>query len=249
MPDSATTIDKHKKRIQLDPRIRFIFFVVFSIITFTESDPFIFKFNCLLIMSLFFFSRKYNKGIKVVLLFSALWIFEYLLAILPQSGLLLAFELVFFILQKMAAVFSIGYWVFVSMKTGAFLSAMQSMKLPKGFIITCAVIFRYAPSVFYEFWYIKSTMKLRGIEASFKNIVTHPIKTIEYSMVPLILRSMTIADRLSASAMTRGLDLETERSSYYAVKLRIYDYLIALAICTLSIGSSLLRKYLTGDGL
>ena len=227
-----------KSGIKLDPRVRFVFFILLSIVTFTESNHVVFAFNSLIAVLLYMFSKKYKAGFTSALIFLFFIALKIVLGTFPETAILVALEMIIFIIEKMAFFFIIGYWVYASMQTGDFLSAMQSLRLPKGFIITFSVIFRYAPTVGYEFWYIKKTMKLRGIEPSFKNIITHPIKTIEYAIVPLIIRSMTIADRLSASAMTRGLDLETKRSSYNIVKLRISDYLICALVCTLSLGST-----------
>lgn len=234
---------KAKTPIKLDPRIRFVFFIMFSIITFIESNRLVFIFNCLIILALYFFSKKYKAGVKVTIILFVLECIIFTVSSFGESSILMAINLVLFLVEKMTITFIIGYWVFISMQTGDFLSAMQNMKMPKGIIITFSVIFRYAPTVWYEFWYIKSTMKLRGINSSFKNIVTHPIKTFEYALVPLIIRSMTIADRLSASAMTRGLDLESKRSSYNEVKLRVSDYAICLLVCLLSLGSVFIKLY------
>lgn len=111
------------------------------------------------------------------------------------------------------------------------------MKLPQGIIISVVVFFRYMPAVGHEFWYIVSSMKLRGVGITFKNIVSHPIRTAEYAFVPLIIRSITIADRLSESAMTRGLNLETNRSNYRQLRLHVRDWMTCAFICLLSIGS------------
>jgi len=116
------------------------------------------------------------------------------------------------------------------LRVSDFVTAMQSMHIPKGGTIALAVAFRYIPTVQDEFRSIKNTMKLRGIGLNVKNVVFHPIKTCEYAIVPLVIRSMTISDELAASAMTRGLDLESERTSYREVRLRLTDYLIAAGV-------------------
>ena len=238
-----------KEKIKLDPRIRFIFFIMLGVITFMESNRLVFIFNCLIVILLYFFSKKIKQGLLALGIMTVLIGGDIILGMGTASALAVALQLVVFLVGKMLMFIIIGNWVFLSMQTGDFLSAMQTMRLPKGLIITFSVIFRYAPSVWYEFWYIKGTMKLRGIAPNFKNLITHPIKTIEYAFVPLIIRSMTIADRLSASAMTRGLDLENKRSSYNLVKLRLSDYLICLLVCSLSIGSVILKNVIEGGGL
>ena len=89
-------------------------------------------------------------------------------------------------------------------------------------------------------------MMLRGIGLTVRNVLLHPVKTCEYAIVPLIIRSMTISDELAASAMTRGLDLESKRTSYREVRLRVTDFLYAGAVISAVIagitGSALLGR-------
>ena len=89
-------------------------------------------------------------------------------------------------------------------------------------------------------------MKLRGIGLNVKNVVLHPIKTCEYAIVPLVIRSMTISDELAASAMTRGLDLESERTSYREVRLRLTDYLIAAGVILAIVSGIVISKMVCG---
>ncbi len=112
------------------------------------------------------------------------------------------------------------------------------MKLPQGFIISVVVFFRYMPTVTREFWYINASMRLRDVGINIKNMLFHPIRTVEYAFVPLIIRSMTIADRLSESALTRGLDLNNKRSNYRNVKISVADISICTVLSTLVLGAN-----------
>ena len=87
------------------------------------------------------------------------------------------------------------------------------MRLPRGLVITIAVVFRYLPTAADEFRKISATMRLRGVELSARNLVLHPGRSLEYVLVPLIIRTIKIADDLAASAMTRGLDLVGARTT------------------------------------
>ena len=123
---------------------------------------------------------------------------------------------------------------------------MQKAKIPNGIIITLSVVFRFLPTVKQENWYIKSTMKLRSIYPSPKRILRHPIITIEYALIPLIMRSMYIGNRLSAAAITRGLDLEKKRTSYEVVKLKVSDYILCILIIVVALSSYYFEHMLGG---
>lgn len=128
------------------------------------------------------------------------------------------------VLERLIPTFMIAGWATRSTETSELISALQNMRLPKGVIISLAVAFRFLPTVRHEFWYIKNTMKLRGVGIGWKSLLRHPLKTMEYALVPLLMRSMKIAEDLAASALTRGLDRETKRTSHKEVRLRAHDY-------------------------
>ena len=85
-----------------------------------------------------------------------------------------------------------------------------------------------------EFRKISATMRLRGVELSARNLVLHPGRSLEYVLVPLIIRTIKIADDLAASAMTRGLDLVGARTTYRDVRIGASGALVtaAVLVCT-----------------
>ena len=56
----------------------------------------------------------------------------------------------------------------------------------------------------------------------------HPIKYIEYTLVPLLMRMIKISDELSASALIRGLDSDENRVTLTELRFRTTDLLIGL---------------------
>jgi energy-coupling factor transport system permease protein len=108
-------------------------------------------------------------------------------------------------------------WMVETTTISEWMKSMERSHMPKGFIITTATLLRYVPTISYEFSYIKNTMKMRGIGLDVFNFFRKPVKMMQYSLAPLLLRSVKIADDLSASAMTRGIEYEVRRSSYYDV--------------------------------
>ncbi len=61
-----------------------------------------------------------------------------------------------------------------------------------------------------------------------RSVLTKPMMTLEYTMVPLLMSTATIADELAAASLSRGLDADTKRTSIEDVRLRLQDYLLIL---------------------
>lgn len=59
-------------------------------------------------------------------------------------------------------------------------------------------------------------------------LLLHPIKYIEYALVPLLMRMIKISDELSVSALIRGLDSNEKRITLTELRFRIIDLLFGL---------------------
>ena len=77
---------------------------------------------------------------------------------------------------------------------------------------------------------IKTAMKMRGIEFSFKNIVTRPSETIVHILVPLFISALNISDELAAAALCRGLDNPGAHTCMTQIRFRWYDIAFLLVV-------------------
>ena len=230
----------------LDPRMKLLMLILFTTATYISRSTWVLLWDYIIIVALYMIRRLWRGAWRTGILFGSFLILEFLIGFIPHEGTKAALGLIIFFLERTSIFFVMGNWMATKLRISDFSTALQNMHSPKGAIITLAVVFRYLPTVSDEFRSIKNTMKLRGIGLTFKNIILHPIKTGEYAIVPLIIRSMKIADELAASAMTRGLDLETKRTSYREIRLRLKDFVAAGIVVIAVIGgiavNSILRK-------
>lgn len=231
---------------ELDPRMKILLILVYTLFTFLSFDSFVLIINYALILALFFGSRLFIKGLKVLTYITTLMLLDAAGARILDGQVLVTFKIMIQLLQRFSAFLVLGIWMAGRLRVGDFVTAMEKIRIPKGITITAAVTFRHLPTVRQEFYYIKNTMKLRGIGINFRNVILHPVKTMEYSIVPLIIRSFTIADELAASAMTRGLDLEAKRISYHDVRIKASDILMTLLFTTAVVLARLLGPRLRG---
>jgi energy-coupling factor transport system permease protein len=57
--------------------------------------------------------------------------------------------------------------------------------------------------------------------------VRRPLAVFEYILIPLLVRCLQIADQLSVSALSRGIEAPVKRESYYEQTMKAGDYLCA----------------------
>ncbi|NTW02203.1 MAG: energy-coupling factor transporter transmembrane protein EcfT, partial [Oscillochloris sp.] len=119
---------------------------------------------------------------------------------------------------------------------GELIAALQKMRLPKSVIIPLAVGLRYMPGIAQEYQAIQQAARLRGVSVSFFGFLRNPQLTLECALVPLLMRSLKIADELAASAVTRGIEYPSARSTLHPVQLRFADGIVAALMLAASIG-------------
>ena len=80
-------------------------------------------------------------------------------------------------------------------------------------------------------------MKLKGLYTSKRSAMLHPIRTMEFIIVPMLFKSLKTAEELSCAALIKGIENTGKKTSYFDARLRSVDLIFsfaALAILTVS---------------
>ena len=129
---------------------------------------------------------------------------------------------------------------------GSLMAALQAMRFPKAVGIAVAVVLRFFPTISGEYRAIRSSQRFRGIGVGVIHTLTHLPSTVEYILIPLILRTTKVAEELSASMTVRGVRFSGETISYRPIyfswkdgALCVFMALIAGAVFVLEKGGVL----------
>ena len=106
----------------------------------------------------------------------------------------------------------------VLVDTGAW---RQAVKYGVG--LSIVVMIRYLPAMMADFRVILEAMRLRGVPISLKFVVLHPMKAMEYLIVPMLFRSEKITEEFSGAALVKGYASGARRTSYFDVRLAAKD--------------------------
>ena len=112
------------------------------------------------------------------------------------------------------------------------LTALREMHLPERFIMIVAVVFRFFPVLSGDMKLLRQSIRTRGAFATLLQKLKAFTSYIEILTVPMALRVIRIAETLSASAETRGIDLKRKKSNYLSLGFSAWDiaFLFILAI-------------------
>ncbi len=137
---------------------------------------------------------------------------------------------------KLIPIMMMGLWILQTTHMDDLMVSLQRMKLPQAVTIPLVVMFRYIPTLGIEYRMIRNTMDIRGISDTVWKRITHPISTVEYILIPLLMRCLKVTDELAASGTTRGLELQEKRYALRTICFSWKEYLTtALGIVFLAV--------------
>ena len=142
---------------------------------------------------------------------------------IPNTTLALTIVSISYFVQKF--VIAVMMIEFLKRKTSMpyVISAMQTMKFPNAVAILFIVILRYMPTLREDYGYLKDSLKIRGIRTSGIEFFIHPIRSLEFMIVPILFRSIRVAEELSTSVLLRGIENYKNRTNIYPLKFTKID--------------------------
>lgn len=110
------------------------------------------------------------------------------------------------------------------------LTALRNMHLPERFIMIVAVIFRFFPVLSGDVKLLRQSIRTRGAFVTLWQKLRALPSYIEILTVPMALRVIRIAETLSASAETRGIDLKRRKSNFLSLRFSAWDILFIIML-------------------
>ena len=171
--------------------------------------------------------------------------FSYLVCYLIFTGIawggvkLLEYDVVFSVSSMLSTIGVMGRKAMIPLAfavclsrepTGSLMAALQKLHFPKAAGIAVATVLRFFPTILGEYRAIRSSQRFRGIGVGVVHTLTHLPSTVEYILIPLILRTTRVAEELSASMTVRGVRFSGETVSYRAIRFTGKDAAMCILV-------------------
>lgn len=211
-----------------DPRTKLLILAVTSVSVFLNGSLIVEGVFVSIPLVLCFLAKESKKVLRYAALFIVLLLVQLILIQhLPVTvgGIVYMFAVY---IRKLIPCFMLGTYLISTTKVSSFLAGISRFRLPKGFTIALSITLRYFPTMGEEWRSIRDAMALRGISASIGGMLLHPLRTMEYVYVPMLVSASRISDEISQAAITRGIDHVGERSCFEEIHFTICDILIWL---------------------
>jgi len=170
----------------------------------------------------------WKRALRFILFFVLLYCIELGLGKFCEASIVFAIYMFIYFASRMTLIAMFGGYITKTTSVSEMLEALNRMKVPRSIGIPFSVLLRFVPTIKIELKALKENMKIRGIVTSRFFPLLHPIKYIEYTLVPLLMRMIKISDELSASALIRGLDSDEKRVTLTELQFRWADLMIGL---------------------
>ncbi len=212
----------------VDPRIQFLILVAVGCLVMVADV------QGLLLVILFsagylLMNRNVKKAIRLLLAGSLLfWGYQTVTVSSLTYGKTLG--LLFFLLLRFLPILTIA-GTLRQVPVGKLMLGLQQLRLPKNFVVTLLVAIRFFPLLKMENQAIQMSAGLRGLSYRQPRNWLRPFACFEYTFVPLMMRTLRIADELAAAGMTKGIDSPAQRTSIYRNRIALVDWLAVLGFC------------------
>lgn len=228
LADNART-QKKKPAGRIDPRTKLLYWLTAMTVVSSASNPLVYAVSAAVFAMMLF------DGFAALSLCGA-GIFSLLLLLdklFPDT--VMSFLAVYFPRLLSAGMV---FWTLIGRdEASRTVAALRKCHIPERIIMICSVVFRFFPTLSEDMKLMNRSIETRGaFSSALQKLKAFP-EYIEIHTVPMALRVIRIAEALSASAETRGIDLKRKRSSYISVHFRVWDILFtAILIATVIVG-------------
>lgn len=218
---------------RIDPRAKLHLLVLANLMLFFHVGTAAEAVSTSLFLLLFFLSGRVRSGLRLSVIYFGLLALE--LWVVPRAGegILTNFlSLLSVGIRMMLPCIITGAYAFSTTTMGELTSALRRMHIPESIIIPCAVVVRFFPTVREDYHQIRDAMALRGIAEGKLALLRHPMQSLEYILMPLLMNGNNVAQDLSVAALTKGIGLPGQHTSMTELHLTVWDFFYP-ALCTL----------------
>ncbi len=139
-------------------------------------------------------------------------------------------NIISFYVFRFAIVIGIATYFIRSVTPGEMTAALYRLRLPHALTIPLIVMMRFFPLARSEFHAVREASALRGIPLGARAWLQHPLRSVEYVLVPMLASCSRIADDLTAAGLVRGLGQPKRPTSVVPLSFALPDALFALAL-------------------
>lgn len=211
----------------LDPRTKLLLLVLAAFYIGMQLSGPVEIFLIILYLLPLFVAHLYKLGT----IFLGIYIMQLLVAfyILPNithSFLIFILSFIAYGFRILLPSIIIGAYAMKTTAVNEWIAAFKKIHMPNWLLIPFAVMARFFPTIREDYKNIRKAMAFRGIGTSFFDLIKHPMQTLEFILIPLLMNATQVAEDLTVSSLTKGLSLPGKHTTIVELKMQIFDWVL-----------------------
>ncbi len=232
---------------RLDPRLKLFMLITLGCVSFFINGD-IPELLLMFVVTLFICAGSAPRwGIKMFIIYIVISYLNICLKYVTVPIISLLMSIFGVTVIKAIPVVTMAKWVLKSTYMDELSVALSRSGMPLTVTIPLVVMFRYIPTLGIEYRMIRNTMKIRGVNDTIGKVLLHPLATIEYILIPLLMRCLKVSDELAASGTTRGMERENKRYSLIEIGFGIGEYITVVVSALFVVALFALDKSVVGQ--
>ncbi|MBQ8603339.1 MAG: energy-coupling factor transporter transmembrane protein EcfT [Oscillospiraceae bacterium] len=219
-------------KLRLDPRAKLFLLVLSNLTLFLHVSLRTEIMLVVLLLSLYFLSGKTKSGLRMTAVYLSLVAADLFVIPIAEGFVLNFLSMLSVGIRMMLPCVISGGYAFSTTTVGEMVCAMRKLKIPEVIIIPCVTVVRFFPTIAEDYRHIRNAMALRGIATGNMALLRHPVQSLEYILIPLLMNSNNVAQDLSVASMTKGISMPGVHTSMTEIKMTKTDYLY-MVLCTI----------------
>ena len=150
-----------------------------------------------------------------------------------MSGVLDGFHTPFLrSLPSMNVLLAIG----LNFSVQGFVGTMKSVRLPRFLFLPLLVFCRFVPEFVDVVRQLRDAVRMRGFSVGFGAAFVHPFQSVRLTVVPLVVRTLRMADNLSMAAEMKRVGYARKPTQLRTLRFRKADFAMLAATVVLAAG-------------
>lgn len=122
-----------------------------------------------------------------------------------------------------------------------FVGTMKSVRLPRFLFLPLLVFCRFVPEFVDVVRQLRDAVRMRGFAVGFGSAILHPFQTIRLTVVPLVVRTLRMADNLSMAAEMKRVGYAKNPTQLRTLSFRKVDLALLAATVVVAAGLCILE--------
>ena len=194
----------HTGSLRLDPRAKLAMLAVANVLMFLYAGPAAQSLAVALFSLPLLLGGKAAAGARMLAVYGALCAVEWASALgvdrLPWLHIAGATAAG---VCMMMPCLTAGMAMFTTTRPGDMVCAMRRMRAPDALVIPVVVMMRFFPTIRHDYRLIRQSLRLRGFAGGGMALARHPLRSLEYILVPLLMNAANVARDLTVAGLAR----------------------------------------------